>query len=137
MIVAIGISVVDHIMLIDGFKKDEGTFHCENYIIEGGGMAATALCAASKLGAETRLFSRIGDDLNGQFIIDALDRCGVDTSGVVKVKGRKSTVSIVLTDINTGEKQFYSERVKNAYTDPLVATRCDVTQLMQRKRNRI
>ena len=119
MIVAIGISVVDHIMLIDGFKKNEGTFHCENYIIEGGGMAATALCAASKLGAETRLFSRIGDDPNGQFIIDALEHFGVDTSGVVKVKGGKSTVSFVLIDIKTGEKQFYSERVKKAYTDPL------------------
>ena len=52
---AVGISVIDHIMTVDSFKTGEGSFHCEEYMTEGGGMAATALCAASKLGSRTRL----------------------------------------------------------------------------------
>ena len=118
MIAAIGISVIDHIMIIDGFNKNEGSYYCEKYLVEGGGMAATALCAASKLGSKTRLFSRIGDDLNGVFILKGLEEFGVDTSGVKILQGKKSTVGFVLVDSNTGEKQLYSERVKSAYVDP-------------------
>ena len=103
MITALGISVIDHIMVIDGFNHDDGSFFCEYYTVESGGMAATALCAASKLGARTRLLTRIGDDINGQFIVDGLKRFGVDTSGVIYIKGKHSTVSIVLVDANTGE----------------------------------
>ncbi len=116
MITAIGISVIDHIMVIDGFKVDEGSFHCEQYLIEGGGMAATALCTASKLGAHTRLFSRTGDDVNAQLIIEGLKKFGVDTAGIVKATDKHSTICIVLVDSRTGEKQFYSERIKSAYT---------------------
>ena len=72
MISAIGISVVDHITIIDGFKDTEGTFGTEEYMSEGGGMAATAMCAASKLGSVTRIFTRIGDDISGQYIVENL-----------------------------------------------------------------
>ncbi len=119
MISAVGISVVDHIMKINGFKNGEGSFHCEEYIVEGGGMAATACCAASKLGSQTRLFTRIGDDVNGILIQKGLEACNVDFSGMIKVSGSQSTVSIVLVDETSGEKQFYSQWDKPAYIDPL------------------
>ena len=126
MIAAIGISVIDHIMVIDGFKTTEGTFHCEKYVVDGGGMAATAMCTASRLGAKTRLLSRVGDDLNGRYILEGLACFGVDTTGIVKVKGRNSTASFVLVDSTTGEKQFYCELQKPAYIDPI---ECDLSLL--------
>ncbi|MHB9027399.1 MAG: hypothetical protein ACYC9O_01380, partial [Candidatus Latescibacterota bacterium] len=46
MIAAVGISVVDIILVMDGFRKGEGSYHCERLSMEGGGMAATGLCAA-------------------------------------------------------------------------------------------
>ncbi len=117
MIAAVGIAVVDHIMLLDGFKSGPGSYHADAYIIEGGGMAATALCAASKLGSSATLFTRIGDDLNGDFILEGLHRFGVNTDGVLRIPGRRSTVSIVMVDRAGGEKQFYSERVKGVFED--------------------
>lgn len=119
MIAAVGISVVDVILVMDGFREGEGSFHCERLLTEGGGMAATGLCAAARLGSKTRLFSRVGDDVHGRFVIDRLEDFGVDTSGVAAVPGRNTTISIVLVDRNTGEKQFYSERGKSAFLDPL------------------
>ena len=116
---AVGISVVDHIMIVDGFKRGEGSFHCEEYYTEGGGMAATALCAASKLGSRTRLFSRVGDDINADFIVDGLTNYGIDISGIVKMPGTKSTVSFVIVDKTTGEKQFYSEWIKPPFLGKL------------------
>ncbi len=121
MVAAIGISVVDIIMVMDGFRKGEGSYHCERLYTGGGGMAATGLCAAARLGSQTRLLSRIGDDIHGRFVLESLERFGVDTSGVVTVSGRSTTVSIVFVDRNTGEKQFYSEHEKSAYIDPMEA----------------
>lgn len=132
VVTAVGISVVDHIMIVDGFVSAEGSFHCERYMVEGGGMAATALAAASRLGSVTRLFSRTGDDLNASFIIEGLKQFGIDTAGVIKVPGRSSTVSFVLVDKTTGEKQFYSEWDKPAYIDhiELDVTRLDGTAVL-------
>jgi len=119
MISAVGISVIDHIMTLEGFKSCEGSFHCEDYIVEGGGMAATALCAASKLGAETRLFSKIGDDVNGALILEGLREFDVDSRGVVSVMGKQSTVSFVMVDCESGEKQFFSQWIKPAYNSDI------------------
>lgn len=115
MVAAIGISVVDHIMVVNGFSGKEGSYHSERYIIEGGGMAATALCAASKLGSDTRLFSLIGDDFNGRLILEGLAKFNVDVSGVIEREGKISAAGMILVDVNTGEKQLYSERTKSAY----------------------
>jgi len=119
MIAAIGIATLDMIMVMEGFHGHEGSYHCDELITEGGGMAATALCTASKLGSPTRLFSRIGDDAHGQFILDGLKRYGVDTSGTVSLEGRSTTVAIVFTDSKTGEKQFFSKGTKPAFIDPV------------------
>ena len=80
MISAIGIATVDHIVVIDGFHDHEGSYWADAYRVEGGGMAATALCTASRLGSPTRLFSRIGDDINGNFIAGGLASFNVDIS---------------------------------------------------------
>ncbi len=119
MIAAVGISVVDILLVMDGFRTGEGSFHGERMYTEGGGMAATALCAAARLGSRTRLFSRVGGDIHGRFVIEGLERFGVDASGVRMIEGRNTTVSIVLVDRATGEKQFYSEYEKSAFIDPL------------------
>lgn len=120
MISAIGIATVDHIMVINGFHAEEGTYHASAYRVEGGGMSATALCTASKLGSSTRLFTRIGDDINGRFIVDGLESFNVDTSCLITVPGENSFVSLIFVDANTGEKQFYSDR-----KHPLFGTHID------------
>ncbi|MFA6471264.1 MAG: PfkB family carbohydrate kinase [Candidatus Latescibacterota bacterium] len=117
MVSAVGISTVDIILLMDGFHEEEGSYYCERMITEGGGMAATSVATASRLGSKTRLLSRIGNDVNGSFIVDKLKEYGVDLSGVVKIPGRNSTVGIVFVDRKTGEKQFFSEYEKSSYID--------------------
>ncbi len=115
MITAVGLCVLDHLFLTDGFSGEEGTYRCDEYHIDGGGMAATALCAAARLGSETRLFSRIGDDPNGEYIIRGLKEFGVDTSGVVTCTDVKSWTVVILIDKNTGEKQFYLDKIQRLY----------------------
>ena len=116
---AIGLAVVDHVIAVDGFKEAEGSYHCGSYHSDGGGMAATAMCAASRLGSKARLFARIGDDLNGKFILEGLKRFGVDTSDFIIIKGVNSFVSIVMVDTGTGEKQFFATKQQAVLEDKI------------------
>ena len=47
-----------------------------------GGCAANTACALSKMGLAAGVFSKVGDDPNGAFLIREFQRCGVDTSGL-------------------------------------------------------
>ncbi len=118
MISAIGISVLDNILVTDGFQISEGSFYCSKFIVSGGGMAATALCAASRLGSKARLFSLVGDDVHGSFLVDEYRRFGIDASGVIAVPHQNTVFSVVIVDSETGEKQFYSEKEKSVYNYP-------------------
>ncbi len=119
MITAIGIAVIDHIMVINEFNNKEGSYQAISYHSEGGGMAATACCAASKLGSKARLITRIGDDVNGRLILEGLEKYNIDTSKITVLKRHHSTVSMVLVDRNTGNKQFYAEDIKPVYAETI------------------
>jgi sulfofructose kinase len=110
MITGIGISTLDHFMTVDSFHGDEGTYAADSYNIEGGGVAATAMCAAAKLGSETRLISRVGDDVNGQHILERLKTFNIDTSHVRVLPGVESVTCFILVEKDTGEKQFYLKK---------------------------
>jgi sugar/nucleoside kinase (ribokinase family) len=47
-----------------------------------GGGAANTPSALARMGLAVRSFSKVGDDLNGRFIRDELEKLGVDTSGI-------------------------------------------------------
>ena len=108
LISAIGISTLDHLISIDKFRESEGSFYCDSYSADGGGVAATAVCAAAKLGSPARLFSRIGDDINGEFIKKSLQKFEVDLSGLVVLENTSSYTSYIMIEASTGEKQFWS-----------------------------
>lgn len=106
-------------MVVDGFSQKEGSYYSSNYSLEGGGMAATAMCAAAKLGSRTRMLSRIGDDVNGSFIKRGLEDFGIDTSCMMTLENTCSATSFILIEGNTGEKQFWSEKEHQSYRKPV------------------
>lgn len=118
MISAIGISTVDHLMVVKRFSKDEGSFYAKSYLVDGGGMAATAMCAAAKLGSNVRLFSCVGNDLNGQFILEGLQSFGIDTSFIQIAGNASSVASFVLIEESHGDKQFWSEKEFALFNNP-------------------
>ena len=77
------------------------------YKVEGGGLTGTAVVAASRLGARTKMLGRIGDDDVGDRIAEGLEAEGVDTSGLIRVEGGKSYFSIIHVDADTAERTIY------------------------------
>ncbi len=74
---------------------------------QGGGLVATALVAAARLGARCDLFGIVGDDGVGKDILDELEGEGVSTAGVVAIPGADSPLSFVHVDQDSGERTIY------------------------------
>ena len=74
-----------------------------------GGDALNEALVLAKLGARPMLVSMLGEDVPGDFILDALRRAGVDTGSVRRVPGLDTGVNIVLVDAS-GERRFITSQ---------------------------
>jgi sugar/nucleoside kinase (ribokinase family) len=62
-----------------------------------GGSGAIVACGAARLGLRTAFAGVVGDDVFGQFMVDALGERGVDTKGVVVSADERTGLTIVLS----------------------------------------
>ena len=95
-IIGIGLAVLDHLMVVPEFPDREGVIPSSQYEIQGGGMVATALATAQRLGASTELWGRLGDDETGHAVLKELKAFNVNTSQVHLVPDGKTGVCFVM-----------------------------------------
>lgn len=79
-----------------------------------GGAPANVAVAASRLGMKTAFIGKVGDDAQGRFLIDTLDRNGVDVTGMVKDEDYFTTLAFV--SLENGERTFSFARKHGADT---------------------
>ena len=96
--VFIGVATFDAIALVDGFPAPDDRVVASEVAYAGGGPAATAAVAASRLGVRTAFVGTVGDDANGRAILAGLADEGVDVSGVTVLAGHASAASVVIVD---------------------------------------
>lgn len=70
-----------------------------------GGCAVNAAIAMAKIGLNTALIGKIGNDGFGKFISDVLKEEGVEITGLVVGEKSSTSASVVLSD-STGERTF-------------------------------
>jgi sugar/nucleoside kinase (ribokinase family) len=104
-ILGIGLSTLDVLIRTDRLPTWDVCGTAGGYTVDGGGMAATAMVAAAKLGARTAHVGVAGTDLFGCHKLALLEKAGVDTSGVVRADGREPCLVIVLVR-GDGERTF-------------------------------
>ena len=127
-IVGIGICTVDHLLLVPRMPLNNGTMRATKYLHQSGGLASSALVAAARLGARTKMIGRIGDDEDGEFIRRELDDEGVDTSRLLVEAGTGSHVSVVLVNEQTGDRSIVSRTATGSPIMPQDLTREDITR---------
>src|SRR2546429_7128071 len=116
-IIGIGLAVLDHLMVVPEFPSQEGVINSTQYQIQGGGMVATALVAAQRLGSSTEFWGRVGDDENGHAILKELKSNGVGTSQIQVVPNGKTGVCFVMVKASNGERSFVVHSQKNLFVD--------------------
>ncbi|MFM8745480.1 MAG: carbohydrate kinase family protein [Aestuariivirga sp.] len=74
-----------------------GTVLIDELTLAVSGAGGTAAIAAARMGLKTLAVAGVGDDLMGDWVLQRLKHFGVDTSGVQRRPGWKTSSSIVLT----------------------------------------
>ena len=102
--VFVGAATLDALALVDGFPGPDERVVAKEISYAGGGPAATAAVAASRLGLTTAFVGTVGDDANGRTILDGLEAEGVNVSGATMAKNSASAASVVIVDLNRGTR---------------------------------
>ena len=97
-ICCVGISVQDRIFSLDSLPGTEGKYFAKSFNEQGGGPAATAAVTCARLGADTDLIARVGDDSTGKGIVAEIAAENVNTNNMIIVPGATSTQASILVD---------------------------------------
>ena len=105
-VVCLGILVADVVgKPIEAFPPKGTLAPVERMELHVGGCAANTSLALAKLGVDTAILGRVGDDGFGQFLAGTLERHGVDTRGLGR-DGQEATSATMVAVDGAGERTF-------------------------------
>jgi len=108
-IICVGHAALDRIYRIEAFPAQPTKVRALEYVEAGGGMAANAAVAIARLGGQSELWSRTGDDGAGSAIRAGLRAEGVDVRYLQAFEGARSSTSAVIVD-DLGERLIVGQR---------------------------
>jgi len=80
--VCVGVITIDTIALVDKYPGEDERILADEISRAGGGPAAVAAVALSRLGIKSAIVGTIGDDEDGKEVLRIFAQEGVDTSGI-------------------------------------------------------
>ena len=101
-----GICCLDHIFVAPQVAWG-GTARVEEYRVQGGGLAGTALVACARLGASCLLFSFLSHDEVGAQVASELAAEGIKLEGVAGIPQGTSPFSFIHVDNRSGERTIF------------------------------
>lgn len=103
----LGLCALDELLLLEGDAgpATERTRYRER-VVSVGGMVATALAQAVRLGCPAQILSVVGEDAEGRQVARALRDAGVGTRRLLRRRACPTAVAIVLVDARSGERRF-------------------------------
>jgi len=104
-----GVAVLDFVFHMEQFPKIAEKYRATGAAISGGGNAANAAVAISRLNGNAKLAARLGDDEIADLIIAGLQRESVDTDLTKRFAKHRSSFSSIYIDA-TGERQIMNYR---------------------------
>ncbi|MFU8853661.1 carbohydrate kinase family protein [Micromonospora sp. SL1-18] len=110
-IVFVGAATYDAITIVEHFPEPNQRQIAEAVRYAGGGPAATAAVAASRLGVPTAFVGAVGDDEEGERIVAGLRAEGVDVSGLRVVAGQPSQASVIVIDRSRATRAICTRNV--------------------------
>ena len=81
-VVCVGVITVDTIALVENYPSEDERVLAQEISRAGGGPAAVAAVALSRLGVKSAIIGTIGDDADGKEVLRIFEKEGVDTTGI-------------------------------------------------------
>ena len=105
-VVGVDMPCIDLNLNINTFPQPNGGARVNQLSWQGGGKVATGMVAAARQGARCAMLGAAGDDIFGCFCVDDFNRHGIDTESFAVRKGESTSLSVVLSDRETGGRSF-------------------------------
>jgi sulfofructose kinase len=103
-VMCVGAAALDLVLDVERLPAEDGRARATAAILAGGGPAATAAVAMSRLGARVSFVGSVGADDAGQLIREGLARENVDVSNLRTVDGSTSTMSAGIVRSASGSR---------------------------------
>lgn len=116
-VITLGVAVQDFVFSVDEIPSEARKYRARDFTVIGGGCAATAAVAVARLGGDSHLISRLGNDFTADIIIRDLEADRVNCAGVRRFDGLKSPLSAIMVD-QTGERMIMGYRDHAIPNDP-------------------
>jgi ribokinase len=88
-------------------------YHVEDRYEALGGCAVNVACGLAKLGLDASVYTKIGDDSLGQWVLDGLRKENVQTDLIQEEKNILSDLSVAIVDQKSGERTIFCNRDAN------------------------
>ena len=116
---ALGLAVLDYCYQVESLPAGGGKYFASGMDCVVGGVATNAAIAMRALGADVCLYSRLGADSNGEWILQQLRAKDLDTGFTEQLPGCSSPCSAVCID-NQGERSIVNYRDRQLFAQPPV-----------------
>ncbi len=109
-IIGIGQVCVDYLGRVRYYPDVEGRVELEEATIRSGGPTATALLVLARFGMNAAIVGKVGNDYFGEMAIQDLKKEGIDTSFLIKEKGKRTQVSFIPIEKESGRRTVFWSR---------------------------
>ncbi|MFQ5965603.1 MAG: carbohydrate kinase family protein [Candidatus Scalinduaceae bacterium] len=109
-VVGLGQCCVDYLGIVEHYPGVDEKREVNNLTIQGGGPVATAMVTLSRLGVSTSFIGKISDDYFGNLIKESLIDENVNIDYIVVEKGKKSQLSFIAIEKETGKRTIFWSR---------------------------
>ncbi len=103
-VLCIGNTSYDITAYFEKYPEENFKYMTQDFNECTGGPAANASCLLSKWGLDSSFIGVTGDDIYGQLIENELTESGVDCSSMIKRKGIKTPLSIIIVNLENGSR---------------------------------
>lgn len=109
-VVGFGTNAVDHLIRVPKYPAFNSKIEFIDHVIAPGGEVASTMVGLSRLGVKTAYVGRVGDDEEGELLLEGLKKERVDAARVEVIAGAKTQLAFIIIDEQTGERTIIWHR---------------------------
>jgi sugar/nucleoside kinase (ribokinase family) len=117
-VLGLGCAAVDEILYVPTYPPADGKVEVRQRERHCGGLCATALVAAARLGVRCAYAGTLGDDDGSRFVLDVFRREGVDTRHIARRAGAGPIRSIIVVDETRRTRNIFFQLPQVLGADP-------------------
>ncbi|HEV3446724.1 MAG TPA: PfkB family carbohydrate kinase [Gemmataceae bacterium] len=106
-ILGLGCVAIDELLYVDGYPHADTKVQVRRSERQCGGLTATALVAAARLGSKCAYAGTLGEDELSQFVVERLAQEGIDVASAKRIAGARPIHSVVVIDEKTRTRTIF------------------------------